>query len=312
MLKKRLSSGNHFFPFQTREGNNHKLETRPKSPVQRSKSRRKLITLENSNLGPNAKIKKYQELDDFRPGRKQVASKREEQTEMLKWKVDEVRLRDNRPLSLKFSKSRKISPKITQKKVYNMDKVTARMEQIKRELRENMNQDVSELKSRKEYNTFNQNHYNPSKPETNFYSRKLSHATERLSSNKFHSNQPSFQNESSGAFQNDVRNGRASPSPNSRSRINSRKEFLKQTYTNGVHATSNRHNQSYNSNTYCKYSSYYSPFAQEFHSRNERSVSPNNRRNAFDRSSDVQNKTQIVLTPKRKKLLDEFQSSQMN
>ena len=245
--------------------------------------------------------------NEFRPGRKQVASKREENSGLLKWKVDEVRLRDNRPLSMKFNKKRQISPKITQNKIYNVDKVKARMEQIKRELRENMTKDVAEMKSKNQnYNTFT--HRQQSKHEENYYTRISSNGASS-SQNKYHSHNQ--QNQRNNYFhQKNGRNTNYSPSPNSRIKIESRKEYLKQTLQN-QQKINNKFDQ--NGAQYCSRESYYSPYAKEFHSRRDESHSPNirERSRSVNVSPDFSGKKRVLLTPKRKKLFDEFKNSKM-
>ena len=97
-LKYSLSSGNQYLPFTSRRELNPKIQSQ--AQTERSKSRRKLINPNKSNLGPNGQIV-FKKLEDFKPGRKLVPTKRKEDSGLLKWKVNEVRLTDNRPLSMK-------------------------------------------------------------------------------------------------------------------------------------------------------------------------------------------------------------------
>jgi hypothetical protein len=291
-----MSSGNRYLPFSTRKGTNYRLEGREDTSA--GKSRKKIINPNNSNLGPNGKILgKEKPNDEYRPGRKRVSRKPKGESEILKWEVDEIRLRDNRPLSLKFSKKREISPKITQKKIYKMDKIAARMEEIKRELRDNMKRDVKEMKS--QYNTFT--HKAPS-------GRRGRQQAQEVGSQKYFShNLVSQENYNSGLS----RQYNHSPSPNSRVKIESRKNYLKQ----NINENSNMHQRtnSYNTNAFCSRESYYSKFAKEFNSRQESSYSPNvnYKSRVSDLSRDFSKKRTVVLTPKRKQLFEEFQKSKV-
>lgn len=270
-------------------------------------------------MGPNGHIKREQEEDHFRPGRKRVHTKPSGTSGFLKWKVDEVRLRDNRPLSLKFNKKRAISPKITQKRAYNLDKVNARMEQIKRELRENMHKDVHGMEAKFKGIARNE----PPSCETNFYSRKQSKAANLSTFNQFGSNRDYDDRELPPSFDRDQvqSNGFRRPSSrvDSRVRIDSRKEYLKQTIQREDFASQQSAGGSNQREPRQRKASFYSPFAEEFHSRNDNSVSPNRvaheqyyTHDGGQRSRDCSQKKQIVMTPKRRRLMDEFQSSKMN
>ena len=292
-----------------------------------------------SNLGPNGVILNQKE-EEYRPSRRRVHTKREENKGILEWKVDEVRLRDNRPLSLKFNKKNRISPKITEKRENRLDKVTARMEQIKRELRENLTRDVEEMKSVR-HNTFNErdrnsqqryktvteeekqtlHRYNTfaygtsSKRLPDYSSRMRPNATSP-SPNEYHSHNQT----ENFPFGQSSQKAYCSPSPNSRNKIESRKQRLKQEFGQPTHLQNEfeRSKLKYHTNSYCNRESYYSPFAKEFHSRRETSQSPNfvgKRERGISRVSDlsgeINEKKRVVLTPKRKQLLEEFKHSQM-
>lgn len=306
------------YPFETRQRSDLGLETYNDSSQYRPKSRRKHITSRRSNLGPNGVIVGGEEQEsEYRPSRRQVTSKREGDGAMLQWKVDEVRLRDNRPLSLKFDKKSRISPKITEKRYFQQDKlrVNARMEQIKRELRENMQHDVRELERLRKAEAVS-----PSKPARNFRSHKDSRAGSQ-SELKYYSEKQPMRAETGEGGGAQRRRPACGPSPNSRVRIDSRKEFLKKNLheTFEEEGSGKRNGVGGRRVEFCSKDSYFSsPLSKGLKSKKrvfqaEQGSGGHFQNKSFSRhkAADMNSKRTVILTPKRKKLLDEFKKFKM-